>query len=412
MYKLKKTTMSETAQYIQKLAETNDKQAIRQKLYKQGILSSYSPDDGRIICYTSKNDRFRTIAPGNMWGECNGFIYDIEQKKALVIPTYSCKTHVNTQIINSNISNDKYDIYKINDGTIINLYYYEPEGKWEISTTRGYKMSEQSWDGMTYTEMVNKSITRSHNMSFKTLCDKLDKNLCYTFGFKHPHMHPFREGSNHDVYNFWFIQSVNPENSNFHNLPRDLHINVQEKIDNVNNIKILYGILKRSLEIFKSSGQVNYGFILRRNDCIVNDNIILESALMQKVRHMVYSKSVRSHFANSDSTNLRGVVNYFNINTKSLYLQLFPQDNDIYTLVDKYIKIATSDIMNKIEKKEVSQLIPEWFINHIQNYISNTYNSSDSLEKYIQTLIYNPNYIKLFHSLINSDLNVPNDVVS
>lgn len=403
--------MSEIAQHIQKLSETHDKQTIRQKLYKQGIMSSYSPDDGRIICYTSKNDRFNETKSGNMWGECNGFVYDIEQKKSLVIPTYTCKTHVNTQLINLSISNGQYDIFKINDGTVINLYYYEPEDKWEISTTRGYKMSEQKWDGKSYIEMINGVLKQTNDTNFETLCGKLDRKLCYTFGFKHPHMHPFQEGANHDIYNFWFIQSVNLESNKRHNLPRELDIKTHEKVRNVNNIKVLYGILKRSLDIFISSSHVNYGFILKRNDGDVCNNIILESALMQKIRHMVYNKSIRSHFKKENCNMLRGVVNYFNVNTKMVYLQLFPQDEHIYNQIDKYIKVSTMDVICKIEKKEISHSIPEWFINHIYKYVVN-YNQTADLDRYIQTVIYDSEYINAFHDLLISNSSDPNDEVS
>lgn len=388
--------MSEIVKYIQGLAQNNDKKTIRKILHTKGVLSSYSPDDGRIICYTSKNDRFKKQSTP-FWGECNGLIYDIEQQKTLVAPPYNYKTHVHVQSVNKDIADGLYEIHKINDGTIINLYYYMPDGKWEISTTRGYKMLHQTWDALTYREMIETALKKTCDISFDELCEKLDQNICYTFGFKHPNIHPFKEGNSDDPYNFWFVQAQNPETRQRHNLPR-ISIPKQKKVDGITDVKVLFNILKRSLSMFLSTGQINYGFILTRKDK-TDKNILLESSLMQKIRQMVYNKKVRFYFQQEYSPKLRAVVNYFNVNTKALYISLFPQDLPVYAEIDNLMEKTIVDVMAKKNKQAQSGEIPEWFILHVYDYANNVIGENFDAN-YIKALIYTPTYVSMFHSLI------------
>ena len=62
---------------------------IRGLLYKKNVLTTYDKKDGRMICYTSKKDRFNTANYNNIWLECNGLIFDINTMTILVIPVLS-----------------------------------------------------------------------------------------------------------------------------------------------------------------------------------------------------------------------------------------------------------------------------------------------------------------------------------
>ena len=195
----------ETIKFIKESNE-KDLSTLRSSLYKKGILSSFNKD-GRIVMYTSKNQRFNKLDDISI--ECNGLIFDINAMKPLVIPTLNSISNIsNINIINNNINNDLYDVYRINDGTVINLYWWEPTNSWVISTTRGYDLTDEKWADLTYIEIIKDILNKTDN-SIDDLYKLLDKTHCYTFGFKHPSMHPFYEGLNKPIYTIWFIQSIN-----------------------------------------------------------------------------------------------------------------------------------------------------------------------------------------------------------
>ena len=122
---------------------------IRKYLYKNYIKT--------VIENTSNNtgvDEYRMIFIGNRFKsdfnnpisfECNGSLVSynkIEKKwKTLVVPTELfnsqnlCKDELNT-----NIKNMDYTLYKVYDGTVVNLYFYN--GSWRISTNKAYDATD------------------------------------------------------------------------------------------------------------------------------------------------------------------------------------------------------------------------------------------------------------------------------
>jgi hypothetical protein len=52
----------------------------------------------------------------------------------------SAKTHINMNFANEQLRQNKYDIYALQDGTTINLYYYE--NKWHMASARGISVND------------------------------------------------------------------------------------------------------------------------------------------------------------------------------------------------------------------------------------------------------------------------------
>ena len=286
----------ETIKFIKESNE-KDLSTLRSSLYKKGILSSFNKD-GRIVMYTSKNQRFNKLDDISI--ECNGLIFDINAMKPLVIPTLNSISNIsNINIINNNINNDLYDVYRINDGTVINLYWWEPTNSWVISTTRGYDLTDEKWADLTYIEIIKDILNKTDN-SIDDLYKLLDKTHCYTFGFKHPSMHPFYEGLNKPIYTIWFIQSINLNtfkiSTQFDN---KLNINTQTKIGRkINDIKDIFNEINKSYDEYKNNKTINYGYIFRSKDTNKTgefSSLLFESSLMKRIRILYYNSSLNNN---------------------------------------------------------------------------------------------------------------------
>ena len=90
------------------------------------------------------------------------------------------------------------------DGTTINLYYNR---KWIISSKHGYAINNYICAGnKTYQDILTEVLSLYPEFSLMTL----NKNKCYTIGFRHSDFHPFTEGLECENYGSraWFIQSI------------------------------------------------------------------------------------------------------------------------------------------------------------------------------------------------------------
>ena len=337
------------------ISELKDKSLseIRTDVHKKGILSSYN-DDGRMIFYTSKNSRFLKFADNtqqNMWLECNGLVLDVKNMKPLVIPPPSYVSNIDSYQVNDFIKEDLYDIYHIEDGTIISLYYWG--GKWNISTARGYNMSDVKWGKLTYEEVL-KDVLELYRIQLYKFYESLDKNRCYTFGFKHESMHPFKGGATDPINKMWFVQSVELSTGSISNkLDPKIGIPNQKKYtfpaDKQKNTKTLFHTVCRCLEYYLQSGVVNYGFILRSKDpdkTGLYTHIILESSLLQKIRQLYYNinLSTRARELNYDREIYTVIYSYLNPNIGMLFINLFPQ----YTHMYQKLNGITNYLVNSI----------------------------------------------------------------
>lgn len=334
---------------------------IRQAAFKNRIQSSYNQDDGRMVFYTSKNTRFDKVEHQQMWSECNGYVVDTVNMEPLVIPMLSFKSNVKPDTLDSYMGKDLYDIYKVEDGTIISLYWWESAGKWCISTTRGYDVSEVKWGTKTYTQILEE-LVELYGTTLLTFYDSLNKEHCYTFGFKHKSMHPFKEGKVCDD-KLWFIQSVELKTKkiceDFHEL---FGIFNQTKLvspeENINS-KYLFSKLHKSLDDYVLTGNVCYGFILKSKCPSVTEsysNIMLESSLLQNIRKLIYHRDLNQYAIdmgyNRDLTII--IHAYLNPNMHDLFIILFPQ----YTHVFEDLNIVHDDIVNNVSKYNIAKNKP------------------------------------------------------
>lgn len=390
---------------IQFITGLNDRTAanIRSKIYNRGVLSSYEPNGDRIVFYTSKNQRFNDTDKLKL--DCNGFVFDVKNMKPLVIPPLTYKSNIDKNIVNKHISNGVYDIYKVEDGTVFSLYWWEPSNKWVISTTRSYEINDKKWGSLTYTEII-KYILEKLGHDDKKFYNSLDKSHSYTFGFKHPNMHPFHEGKE-PIYKLWFIQSSNLETYKVnYKFPNEFGINCQVKYETkVEDISELFSQLHSSLDTYIEEGEVNYGFMLRsRNIDEPNEysNIMLESSLLQRIRLLYYHSNFNfaAQEMQYDRESYIIVYSYLDINRHLLFRKLFPQYNSKFYKLDEITSDLTKDILNIVKNKNVELKYPN-YSTIIYNALTSRYNIANdrNATKFVITYLLTDQWLNIYYDI-------------
>ena len=408
--------MTEIQKFIENLGDKSPSN-IRSQIYKRGILSSYNDDDGRMVFYSSKNQRFNKSDDLKL--ECNGLVFDTKNLKTLVIPQLLHKSGIDTDVINNHLNNDLYDILCVDDGTVINLYYWIDS--WRISTARSYDLTDKKWSIMTYKEVVKDILGEREDAFYNTL----DKEKCYTFGLKHKDLHPFLEGKDEPVNKFWFIQSVDlKDHSISYNFKNDLEIlgstysNIESK-----NIKELFPLLKKSLNDFiyrKNETKINYGYILRSKDpkkTGENSIILLESSLLQNIRKLFYHSSFNKVSQEMDYDRETYIIinSFLDVNRNYLFKLLFPQYLQTFAVLDN----ITNDLVNniiynknsiKLKNKKFTLCNPsKIYTQKLQKYTETLYeligtcytiNPRDkNLSRVISTYLLNENWTDMYYKL-------------
>lgn len=335
----------------------DDEISLRADFYKKDITVSYEKDftNGTRRYVFSASGRSKKNTYNSLCTEANGLILLAPEWTPLVIPPLTPRTNIDSKLVNNFIKNEKYDIYFTQDGSVINLYNFD--NKWNISTAKGIEVNEKKFNTKTYSEMFHESLTENV-VNPEEFFGSLNKDFCYTLGFKHPDIHPFCEGKSKPIFKVWFIQLNNVKNpsANPVRVSPFKGIKNHTKVSfNVKSVGILFNKMKASFELFISQGRANYGFMLVAKD--VNDfannreycNIILESSLMVYLRKLFYDASY-SKFSKLREYNRVNVIllNAFLDSAKTeLFSILFPQYRGI---MGSLVKIET-EIVELVYKK-------------------------------------------------------------
>jgi hypothetical protein len=429
--------------FIKNSGET-DLSKIRSLIYKKGILSSYNTD-GRMIFHTAVNNRFNQ---SNDWLNltCNGLVVDVNNLKVLAIPQLNCISHIEMSTVNTYMYHDLYDIYKINEGTIINIYWWN--NAWVISTSKGYDLTDKTpmSGSKTYKEMLAEILKRNYDekelIIDRALYEKsymikdpldtnetilkdlhfveptpedlfynlLDNENSYTFGFKHPSMHPFRECKSDDIYNMWFVQSVNLKtcvvNNEFKN---NLNIGRQTRLTHkVKNIKELYTKLNRAYDDFDFDyiNKINYGYIFKsRNFTHTREYsvILLESSLMKNLRMFCYNKNIIKNVqeSNYDQYLYMIVHSYLKNTNHKKFKRMFPQYLETY----KKLKKITQEIINDVKEIKMSPELScevECTYKNSINIYSTLVGKCDSFDRtIIKSFIRNIMWVDIYYEILN-----------
>lgn len=324
----------------------------RSDLYSQGIRTNYSDD---VMIFTALHTS-KTALNNHYIQECNGLILEQNTWRPLVVPPRTLRFNIDTDASNRFLHQGLYHIYKVQDGTCFNLYYFG--GKWVISTARGHTMNDAKWNGdKTYQEIVTECLDRI-GLTWDTFTAQLNIKSCYSFGFRHPLMQKFREGSTVDIYRLWFIQSVCLDNSD----PKYLWssdvspitiIPAQEIYPNtVSNLRELYKSASSALQDYLSKKEICYGYILRSvnsEQTGEHSDLFIESSLMRAIRRIWYENNIidRCHKAKWDKQLVITLHAYLDTQNYETFLKLFPEYSGMTNIYSKYVTEVSQAMAQK-----------------------------------------------------------------
>jgi len=267
----------------------DDSLEARKAINKLGVIVS---NDNDVLIFTSgkKNTNCYTR-------ECNGLILEKNTYKILAIPPRNLVKNIDFDSVNRLLYQGLYKIYKINEGSIITFYYYNNE--WRLSTSNGCNVANNKWDKKTYKEMVVECL-EIYDISWDDFIKTLDTKHCYSFGFKHPDIHKFKDGKD---YNVWFVHSINldEEDPNYlwasNQSPIEKNSN-QEEVRDVADVKDLYKTASESLDVYLNCKEHKvpvYGFIMRSINIEIAgsySDIIIESSLFKAIKNIWYDRNI------------------------------------------------------------------------------------------------------------------------
>ena len=390
-----------TYKYLQ---EKSDKpfNYIRSYVYKNYIKtvienSNQENNKSRIMFIAN---RFKSNFDNPMSFECNGLIVEHDKLtnnyKFLVIPIplFNSQKLIKNEI-EYHYNANEYNLYKVYDGTIINLYYYNEE--WKISTNKAYDANNLIFiNNKTYKDILLEILTHYPEFSF----DSLDKDKCYTLCMKYYLYHTFIENIHKNNNKLIFLQSVNMNefNSNKKLIINEtenigLPISQQYNINQFDNFSQIINSLNNEITRFKKEKLYQnyepiFGIILRSKNYSNTrnySNILIESNLMSKIRNLIYNHSFtkKLNFYNvlDKVNNIMIDKNYYNMMslislkvflTKkdiNLFILLFPEYKPIIKMYESMLKYMTKYLIknyhifdyniNNIDKILKNQLILE-----------------------------------------------------
>jgi hypothetical protein len=441
------------SQYIDNLNDKSPKN-IRSELYKLGINANYEMDGNRMVFYNDNNNRYKNISKLQL--ECNGLVFNTSTMKPLVIPPLTYKSNLNIPIVNMYINQDLYDIYHLNDGTNINLYYYtnheskaetnmetntesnteskaetnmdtnvdnntenksetNPEnkaetnmdtnteskvdGRWVISTNKSFDITHKKWGPLTYNEIMIDILKDNHDIFYNLL----DKTKCYTFGIKHSSIHPFNDGLN----KIWFVCSTNINSGNVdHTFENNINIKPQRKLKkSIKLVNELFPLLKHAYDNYLNNEQVSYGFLLvSKNTDITNEysNILLESTLLQKIRTVFYHNKFKNLIKvnNYDRIDYIIIYNYLDYNNYNSFIRLFPQFITHFIQLNNIMEFLIKNIINYDDLPKNHE-----HFNHIEILYKSlkskfTFTSNDY--EIIKSFVLSSSFINIYYDLFRS----------
>jgi hypothetical protein len=356
-------TMSKTLATSYFMQTHDNLDTARKELYSSGIKSSYNE---HVMIFSTLHNARNTML-NRYTQECNGLILERKSWKPLVVPPRSLRYNINTELSNKFLHQGLYHIYEVQDGTCFNMYHYN--GCWVISTTRGHTMNDVKWNGdKSYQSIVTECLEKL-GLTWETFTQQLDTTRCYSFGFRHPVMQKFREGSSDDIYRIWFIQSVCTAVDNSQYLwssdacPIAIIPNQEVYNTSVGNFRELYKRAAGSLQDFVDKKEVCYGFILRSvnvEQTEAHSDLYIESSLMRTIRKTWYENNLidMCHSNKWDKETAIVLHAYLDSKNYEIFQLLFPQYqdrlNEFHSMLDEiatFMASKTLDVAHVCDEK-------------------------------------------------------------
>lgn len=404
----------------------SDHAEISSDFIRKGITVSYETmldasgniREKRRYIFTNSR-RNRKFLMNKLCSEANGLILESPGWRPLAVSTLTPKTNVDTTITTQLLKEKKYDIFQMEDGTIINLYYYNLTDKWVISTARGIEVNECVFNTLDYNNIVDQCLVEM-GLVPKEFYDNLDKSINYTIGFKHPDMHPFQENTKGPIYKIWFVQMakinidtmeiITNNSSPWPQIPNHTHVKF-----NVNSISILFGKLKSAYDNFADENIVNYGFLLvAKNpedfvDKVDYSVLLLESSLMNLIRHLWYDSGYQKILKDKlyNRINMILLNSFLDDNRMEPFSILFPQYRsrmeDMSAIETSVVNTIFSSLSGIKKSDEINPL--DGMISILCSQVTSilTVGTHQNPKQKIRDIIHNTSNIDYYYTLNNNN---------
>lgn len=379
----------------------NEVRAFLYKNYIKTVIEDTESSKKRVMFISNrKRSDFSNLLSSEMNGLISEYDENTREWKILMVPTDNFNSSLIKMIDVEHFYNQQfYSVYKVYDGTIINLYYYNG---WKISTNKGYDVTDLPIN-VEYTYMQLFSHLAIEYPEFKM--DNLDSNKCYTFCMKYNKIHLFEEANKLCNY-IILIQSIDLntfKNSITDNIgfPNQEIIKNIKYVDLINNKKKSVELYKQYLKLTNDTYQHNYGYILKSNNPTITQQysfIYLESELMKNIRRLIYDHRFLPENIKQNKYNynvlLLCILKNIIINNNDEFKKYFPKYSIKYDIVKKFI---LNDLPSHIIQNVV---IFQKYLVDIHSIMNNTKTINDTNNFYINQ--YNINEVNKISILMYS----------
>jgi len=273
--------------------------------------------------------------------QCNGVVFSYPGWDFLSVPSprFDRKAKLKT------LDLKEYNVYTINDGTTVTLYWYIPpngEGKWCLASSKGMDIGDYRWMGAkTYMQAIME--VAAQYPEFKL--DKLNKRMCYTLGFRHHDFHPLLA----DKSAMWAIQTFDRTNKK---LGRpNIGIPVQEPVQlPIQTIGYMMSMNQSALVNYQSKGEIHYGYILK-SKIAGKANVIVESELYRYIRRTVYhlTKNPSVTISPDNRAEFVALRAFVYPGNKQTFLAIFPQFSYKFAEYELFFKQVEKTIISKLK---------------------------------------------------------------
>lgn len=301
---------------------------------------------------------------------CKGLVFSYPDWEQLTYPTRVLRTVSRQTKLEDVLKNiDLYKVYRMYDGTLINLFFQK---KWVISSTSGIELNKMTWLGNTTYE----------DAFFELLGDDKDNLISthtYTFVMKHKDFHPV---DGHD-YGLTLIQEFDLQKREYLTTSSLKTIQFQEELEvndklveqikhEVNNGETAYYEFSDNISSETTFKKPVYGYIFRTlSDKVPKDlgNLTVETRLYYKMIRSIYrcAKPSKYEVKTNPTIDEEGLVEIDDegIVAREKYLiakLLLRKDgiaNQIIKIVPKY-----KDVCNRIDAniKSLSNLTYQYIV--------------------------------------------------
>lgn len=382
---------------------------ISAELNKSGI--KVAVNSTKTYCDVILNLLYKADLASELVRKCNGLVIrvylDRSQPRVLITPMPVCQGRFSAWNIESKLRNNEYDIFELEDGTSLNLYYDYDANAWNWASKNSVNILSMVWRGVKYSDVIA-DVLESSGLDVSDL----DKRFTYSIGFKHPAHHCFQQpaiwspGSNHAwVIDSWILGVQNEWGSslallNSCGLRKQKLISVVPSKDKTIYLSLVnqcQGALGNYLE----NGTVLFGYILREKNGTNNafSSCLMNSDLYSTIKDCVYDiedKESRKYFRSMDYMFLRAWLDDYRT---SVFFALFPQFVPAKTAMDNKIeKIALVITGEEIELTESEITLVE----ELKPRIECVYNTQSA--KIVTDLLKSPLYINVYFDSLAIDL--------